>query len=84
MKDVYNQILQISTVAAVVKVPIVLRIINFSNVFGNKLLFPSEYLSFCRKSPFHFLFPPPNSCIERKQTMFRFCLCMLPLIASGI
>ena len=37
MKDVYNQILQISTVAAVVKVPIVLLIMNFFNVFGNKL-----------------------------------------------
>lgn len=56
MKDVYNQILLISTVAAVVKVPIVLLIMNFSNIFGNKLLFPSEYLSFCRKSPFHFSF----------------------------
>ena len=47
MKDVYNHILLISTVAAVVKVLIVLLIMNFSNVFGNKLLFPSEYLSFC-------------------------------------
>ena len=56
MKDVYNQILLISTVAAVVEVPTVLLIMNFSNVFGNKLLFPSEYLSFCRKSPFHFSF----------------------------
>ena len=56
MKDVYNQILLISTVAAVVEVPTVLLIMNFSNVFGNKLLFPSKYLSFCRKSPFHFSF----------------------------
>ena len=57
MKDVYNHILLISTVAAVVKVLIVL--LNFSNVFGNKLLFPSEYLSFCRKSRFIFLFVSP-------------------------
>ena len=59
MKDVYNHILLISTVAAVVKVLIVLLIMNFSNVFGNKLLFPSEYLSFCRKSRFIFLFASP-------------------------
>lgn len=56
MKDVYNQILLISAVAAAV-MPIVLLIMNFSNVFGNKLLFPSEYLSFCKNSRFIFCFP---------------------------
>lgn len=59
MNDVDNHILLISTVSAVIKVPIVLLIINFSNVFGNKLLFPSEYLSFCRESRFIFLFVSP-------------------------
>ena len=82
MKDVYNHILLISTVAAFVKVPTVLLIMNFSIVFGNKLLFPSECVSFCRKSRFIFCFSCLVFCIEQKQTMFRFCLCMLPLIAS--
>ena len=37
MNDVGNHILRISLVAAIVKVPIVLLIMNFFNVFGNKL-----------------------------------------------
>ena len=59
MNDVDNHILLISTVTAFVKVSTVLLIMNFSNVFGNKLLSPSEYLSFCRKFCFIFCFSRP-------------------------
>ena len=77
MNDVDNHILLISTVTAFVKVYTVLLIMNFSIVFGNKLLFPSEYLSFYRKSLFIFCFSCLVFCIEHKQTMF-FFLCKLP------
>ncbi len=81
MKDVYNHILLISTVAAIV-MPIVLLIMNFFKVFAINCSQANTSRFVKNPVSFFFLFLLPSFCIEKKQTVFRFCLCMLPLTAS--
>lgn len=65
MKDVYNHILLIYTVAAVVKVPIVLPIMNFSNVLAS--LIPKRISLVLEKIPVSF-FVSPTQFLYRAET----------------